>query len=1253
MDTPTDSASPHPAPRADSAARQHTTDARNASERQYRALFESIPDAIVVFDRETGRFLTCNQAAQERYGYTLAEWQTLTPYDLHPDEELPQVAQNIADPAARGPHLYTHLTRTGARLQVEIHSTELEYAGRPASLSIIRDVSERQQVAEALQASEARYRSLIESSENVIALLDSDGRYQYMNAIAAHAFGGAPAALIGQTMHELFPRAEADRQLALVRQVIQCSSGMLLELPTVLQGAPRWYHISIQPVRAGNGPPTLALINAMDITERIRAEQNERQERALAEALRDSLAALTTTLDVDTVMQRLLESAARVVDYEAASVMLIEGAEAHVAYRHGAPDAEGQIQGTRVPLTWPNLQRIRDTGTPYLVADTQQSDDWGTVPGTEWIRSSIGVPIAIRGEVIGILTVDHATPNHFTPHDVEQLGVFARYAALAVENAYHVAQLERKVAERTAEFQHAKEHAEAILSFTPVGTMLLSADCTIQQVNPALCRVFDAAPERLTGQPLVNYLHPDYRDRVLAAAQTVLTDRTPCALEVCVQRSDTIRFSAELTIGYIERANHGTAGLVCALHDTSERQRAETALRESEARWQFALESTAQGVWDWDLRTNRVFYSHQWKAMLGYADDEIGDSLDEWAKRVHPADLTQALADVAHHLDGHTPVYENEHRALCKDGSYKWILDRGKVIERAADGQPVRVIGTHTDVSAYKRIEAALEREAALLQILMDVALRFINIPLDQLDRGITDALARVAQFNGADRAYIFEYDFGREVMNNTHEWCAAGIQPEIANLQAVPMALFPTWVSDHRRSKPVHIPDVLALPPGDALREVLEPQGIKTLITLPLTHGAECLGFIGFDAVHEYRVWTTADISLLELLAELLVNAQTRHRNETRMKDAEARLRASEARLREARRIAGLGDWELDLQTQRLDWSEEVARVFGIAPADGPLTLDGVRQAIHPDDLTRLEEITRQTPAASGPYELEARVRRPNGEWRHVLVQSEPAHDAAGNVQRWIGTLLDITERKQAELALRQALAREKELGELKSRFVSVASHEFRTPLATILASAETLLAYRTRLTPEQGERRLHRIVEQVEHLRTIIDDVLQYSRIEAGRYQFKPEPMDLAALAREIVDEFSSHPETTHSVQFTCGQEPLMLAADHNLLRQVITNLISNAIKYSPAAATVYIHLNRTADEISLCVRDEGIGIAEADQKHLFEPFYRATNVSGIAGTGLGLAITREAVELHGGRITVQSALGVGTTVCFSIPQ
>ncbi len=117
-------------------------------------------------------------------------------------------------------------------------------------------------------------------------------------------------------------------------------------------------------------------------------------------------------------------------------------------------------------------------------------------------------------------------------------------------------------------------------------------------------------------------------------------------------------------------------------------------MRESERRWQFALEGAGDGVWDWNAQTNNVFFSRQWKAMLGYGDDEIGDSLDEWDKRVHPDDRDRCYEDLEKHFRGETSEYRNEHRLLCKDGTYKWILDRGKVVERTEDEKPLRVIGT-------------------------------------------------------------------------------------------------------------------------------------------------------------------------------------------------------------------------------------------------------------------------------------------------------------------------------------------------------------------------------------------------------------------------------------------------------------------------------------------------------------------------------------------------------------------------------
>ncbi len=139
----------------------------------------------------------------------------------------------------------------------------------------------------------------------------------------------------------------------------------------------------------------------------------------------------------------------------------------------------------------------------------------------------------------------------------------------------------------------------------------------------------------------------------------------------------------------------------------------EQALRESELRWQFALEGAGDGLWDWNAATNKVFFSRRWKTMLGHAEHEIGDGLHEWDSRIHPEDRDRCYADLERHFSGETEFYHNEHRMRCKDGSYKWILDRGKVIQWSADGKPLRVIGTHTDISARKATEEAL-REAEL-----------------------------------------------------------------------------------------------------------------------------------------------------------------------------------------------------------------------------------------------------------------------------------------------------------------------------------------------------------------------------------------------------------------------------------------------------------------------------------------------------------------------------------------------------------
>jgi PAS domain S-box-containing protein len=182
--------------------------------------------------------------------------------------------------------------------------------------------------------------------------------------------------------------------------------------------------------------------------------------------------------------------------------------------------------------------------------------------------------------------------------------------------------------------------------------------------------------------------------------------------------------------------------IVAVYSDETERKKAELALQESEERWQFALEGAGDGVWDWNAQTNEVFFSRQWKAMLGYGEDEIGSSLDEWDKRVHPDDHAQCYEDLNRHFRDETSQYSNEHRLLCKDGRYKWILDRGRVMQRTADGNPLRVIGTHTDITDRKNLEAQLlqsQKMQALGTLAAGIAHDFNNML--QVILGYTDIL--------------------------------------------------------------------------------------------------------------------------------------------------------------------------------------------------------------------------------------------------------------------------------------------------------------------------------------------------------------------------------------------------------------------------------------------------------------------------------------------------------------------------------
>lgn len=240
------------------------------------------------------------------------------------------------------------------------------------------------------------------------------------------------------------------------------------------------------------------------------------------------------------------------------------------------------------------------------------------------------------------------------------------------------------------------------------------------------------------------------------------------------KRKNGTLYIEEQTITPVTNGDGEILNFISIKEDITEKIKIEQALKDSEKRWQFAIDGAGDGLWDWDLKTGKVFFSKQWKTMLGYSDDEIGDTLDEWEKRVHPDDIGKCKDDIRKHFDGDTDVYSNEHRMLCKDGTYKWILDRGIVVTWSSDGKPLRVIGTHSDISDKKKNEKIIKKQEKRLELFFRQSMDgFFFMMLDE----------PVAWVDSSDKEALLDYIFAHQRITHANQAMATQYGGTIENL--------------------------------------------------------------------------------------------------------------------------------------------------------------------------------------------------------------------------------------------------------------------------------------------------------------------------------------------------------------------------------------------------------------------------------------------------------------------------------------
>ena len=527
-------------------------------------------------------------------------------------------------------------------------------------------------------------------------------------------------------------------------------------------------------------------------------------------------------------------------------------------------------------------------------------------------------------------------------------------------------------------------------------------------------------------------------------------------------------------------------------------------------------------------------------------------------------------------------------------------------------------------------------------------------------EEAIQKLVAIAGEFYNADRCYIFEDRKAKKTIDNTYEWCAAGIEAEIDKLQDVPAEVCAGWYEQFRAHGAFFMDTLDSEHNTPEAIELLKMQGIESLVAAPICAGDEIVGYIGVDnprkAMH--------DVGVLQAIANVAYS---------RMLDRNERVRAAD-KLRglidQQRHIKAFGDminaalWSMNIgpdnTVKQVYWSDDFRRMLGYEETEAafPNTLEAWSSLLHPEDkeqvLDNLYRGLQGRDTAGFVYDVSYRVFRKTGEycWYHAVGRMEDTEDG----RRLYGVIIDISADKELEQQrerLAEALSMAESANRAKTTFLNNMSHDIRTPMNAIIGY--TGLAASHIDNKAQVQDYLSKIAQSSDHLLSLINDVLDMSRIESGKMNLEEKPENLPEIIHTLRDIIQADVRGKQHDFFidTVNVNDERIVCDKLRLNQVLLNILSNSIKYTPAGGTISMRITETTVKpngyatFEFRVKDNGIGMEPEFVKTIFDPFTRvkSSTVSGIQGTGLGMAITKNIIDMMGGTIQINSEPGKGT--------
>jgi len=1027
----------------------------------------------------------------------------------------------------------------------------------------------------------------------------------------------------------------------------------------------------------------------------------EQEERAFSDALRSTAAALNSTLDLEEILDHMLTSIERVVPHDAANIMRIIDGKARIAGARGY-EAYGTADWSRNQAFSIEdrslVKQILDTGHPRIVTDTRQADYWTHYPETEWIRSNLAVAISVDGEIIGIINLDSERPNAFQPRDAERLQAFANQAASALKNArlFTAERAQRNLSDALRDtaavinssldldevLRHILANIGRVVPHTAANIMILDqtenlyvagahgyeAYGTQDWTRSVRFHVADRALTAeviKTGQPLLvpdTLLEPSWTSypenrwiRSHVCAPIEIEGRVIGLLNLDSSQPNTFTVAdMERLVAFVNQA--GTALRNAQLYDELMHSLSELKMLYGAVSGLFALMPLSTDLSELGqyiaaavvrdikpVQCGVLLLEEDRLTCIGFAggydplaprdDSLIDQALQTKAARsdfhlVVPLTTASGVLGVLD-LVGQAPFDSQDQRILSAfaDRAAAAVENRRLYIEvrRYTDELEQRVVERTIDLSVRNAVAETLSSSLNVDQMLSGV----LRITIEMLN--VTGGAIYLLNMNVLDL---------------------------VAHLGILPEKLLHLTALIHTSSTPISLINNFERTPD-----------LASVLSVPIWRQGQVQGV--FILVQDQpRTWRGDELRLLDIIGRQigvsLANAQLYAeavRGEAQIRtilqsitegllvfDQHANLilnnPAAEALFsfyppdfggftEVARR---LWVWLQPLMAEPREHIEfylpSQSLIFG-----SPSIVDQCDQAECPINHTELGWpcwlTTDSSDYAVSQCAVYRRIPR-----RAIQLHASHIHDSSGAVLGTVLALHDVTYYR--------------ELDELKGRFVSTVSHELRTPLASIMLQVGTLLKYYQRFEEAERLDMLGDIQQQTHILHELIEDILELSRFDAKRSVLVFQWFNFSDLCQGVITSLDAMRQEKHQTLDTVGlTEPVQIRADSSRVQRVVSNLLTNAIKYTPNGGRITLTVQQQDGYLCLSIHDTGIGISADDLPHIFDRFFRADLASRTApGTGLGLSITKEIVDLHQGRIDVHSVLGEGSTFTLYLP-